>query len=373
MSAERGNMQRREVRRALITGGAGFIGSNLAERLLSMPEVQVRIFDNLSRNGVEKNVEWLRSLPGSDRLQVIKGDVRDARAVEQAASGVTEIYHLAAQVAVTTSVDDPVTDFQVNANGTLNVLEAARRVGEEPFVLYTSTNKVYGSLPGLTIEKQRTRYRATAAGFRGIDERQPLDFHSPYGCSKGTADQYVHDYARIYGLPTVVFRMSCIAGPRQLGNEDQGWVAHFLYSVLGGRTITIYGDGCQVRDVLHVHDLVDAMQAVYREQAGTRGQVYNLGGGIERATSVIEMLEQISSLTGEPLKLVYSKVRPGDQPLYIADTSKLQAHTGWKPRRRLAETLESILDFWNRHVAKGHGEAGKRPAELAPVLQQEVA
>jgi CDP-paratose 2-epimerase len=373
MSAERGNMQRREVRRVLITGGAGFIGSNLAERLLSMPEVQVRIFDNLSRPGVEKNVEWLRSLPGSDRLEVIKGDVRDARAVEQAAKGVTEIYHLAAQVAVTTSVDDPMSDFQVNANGTLNVLEAARRVADEPFVLYTSTNKVYGSLPGLAIEKQKTRYRAADAGFRGVDEAQPLDFHSPYGCSKGTADQYVHDYARIYGMPTVVFRMSCIAGPRQLGNEDQGWVAHFLYSVLSGRTITIYGDGCQVRDVLHVHDLVDAMQAVYREVARTRGQVYNLGGGMERATSVIEMLEQISALTGEPLKLCFSKVRPGDQPLYIADTSKLQAHTGWKPRRGLDDTLESILDFWNRHFAKGHAAIGQRRTDLAPALQQEVA
>lgn len=373
MSAERGNMQRREVRRALITGGAGFIGSNLAERLLSVPGVQVRVFDNLSRPGVEKNLEWLRSLPGSDRLQVIQGDVRDERAVMQAARGVTEIYHLAAQVAVTTSVDDPVTDFQINANGTLNVLEAARRAGEEPFVLYTSTNKVYGSLPGLAIEKEKTRYRAAAAGFRGVDESQPLDFHSPYGCSKGTADQYVHDYARIYGLKTVVFRMSCIAGPRQLGNEDQGWVAHFLYSVLGRQPITIYGDGCQVRDILHVHDLIDAMQAVHRERERTGGQVYNLGGGMQRAVSVIEMLEQISALTGEPLKLNYSKVRPGDQPLYIADTSKLQAHTGWKPRRGLDDTLGSILDFWNRHLAKGRAETASRHGDFASALQQEVA
>lgn len=373
MSVERGKMQRKEVRRALITGGAGFIGSNLAERLLSTPDVHVRVFDNLSRPGVSQNVEWLRSLPGSGRLQVIQGDVRDARAVTQAARGVTEIYHLAAQVAVTTSVDDPVGDFEVNANGTLNVLEAARRCGSEPFVLFTSTNKVYGSLPNLPIEKEKTHYRAIVPGFRGIDESQPLDFHSPYGCSKGTADQYVHDYARIYGLPTVVFRMSCIAGPRQLGNEDQGWVAHFLYSVLGHRAITIYGDGCQVRDILHVHDLIDAMQAVYHAQDGTRGQVYNLGGGMERAASVMEMLEQISALTGEPLKLNYSNVRPGDQPLYIADTAKLQKHTGWKPQRTLRDTLESILNFWNRHLAKPHSELTKDHADLAPALQQEVA
>jgi CDP-paratose 2-epimerase len=366
-------MQRREFRRALITGGAGFIGSNLAERLLSIPDVHVCIFDNLSRPGVARNVEWLRSLPGSERLQVIQGDVRDARAVAEAAHGVTEIYHLAAQVAVTTSVEDPVADFEVNANGTLNVLEAARRSGEDPFVLFTSTNKVYGSLPDLPLEKDKTRYRAMLPGFRGVDESQPLDFHSPYGCSKGTADQYVHDYARIYGLPTVVFRMSCIAGPRQLGNEDQGWVAHFLYSVIGRKPITIYGDGCQMRDILHVHDLVDAMQAVYHAKRRARGEIYNLGGGMERAASVIEMLEQISALTGEPLKLKYSSVRPGDQPLYVADTSKLYSHTGWKPRRSLAETLDSILEFWNRNFGKAHSEPVTTRVDLAPALQQEVA
>jgi CDP-paratose 2-epimerase len=366
-------MQRREARKVLITGGAGFIGSNLAARLLSTPDVHVRIFDNMSRRGVERNVQWLRSLPGHERLQVVEGDVRDAAAVTQAVRGVTEIYHLAAQVAVTTSLDDPMGDFEVNAGGTLNVLEAARRGGNEPFILYTSTNKVYGSLPHLAIQKCKTRYCAAAAGFRGVTEMQPLDFHSPYGCSKGTADQYVHDYARIYGLPTVVFRMSCIAGPRQLGNEDQGWVAHFLYSVLGRKAITIYGDGCQVRDILHVHDLIDAMQAVYHERRRTRGEVYNLGGGMERAVSVMEMLEQISSVTGEPLKLNYSKVRPGDQPLYIADTQKLHGHTGWKPRRSVTDTLESILDFWNEHLAKAHAHAGKTHAGLAHALEQEVA
>ena len=364
-------MQCKEVRRALITGGAGFIGSNLAERLLSSSDVHVRIFDNLSRQGVVHNLDWLRSRAGADRLQIIQGDVRDARAVKQAARGITEIYHLAAQVAVTTSVDDPVSDFEVNANGTLNVLEAARQSGKEPFVLFTSTNKVYGSLPGLAIQIEGSHYRASDAKFRGVSECQPLDFHSPYGCSKGAADQYVHDYARIYGLPTVVFRMSCIAGPRQLGNEDQGWVAHFLYSVLAGRPITIYGDGYQVRDILHVHDLIDAMQAAYAHRDMTGGQVFNLGGGVERAASVIEMLREISRITGRNLNLRYNKVRPGDQPLYIADTAKLASATGWKPRRSLAETLESILDFWTRNHAKVHADI----AAMAPAtaLQQEVA
>lgn len=330
----------------LVTGGAGFIGSNLVERLLAEPETRVRIFDNLSRAGVERNVEWLQSLPQSSRLQVIEGDVRDAAAVRRAVDGASEIYHLAAQVAVTTSVEDPATDFEINAIGTFNVLEAARRSRLNPFLLYTSTNKVYGSLEGVPVELQGTRYCAQQPGFSGVSESAPLDFHSPYGCSKGAADQYVRDYARIYSLPTVVFRMSCIAGPRQFGNEDQGWVAHFLYSVLASRAITIYGDGHQVRDILHVYDLIDAMLAARDALPRTSGEVYNLGGGITRAASVFEMLRSIERMTCEPLHLNYSEVRPGDQPLYIANTAKLERDTGWRARRSLDDTLESIQDFW---------------------------
>jgi CDP-paratose 2-epimerase len=193
-----------------------------------------------------------------------------------------------------------------------------------------------------------TRYRARDTGFKGVGESQPLDFHSPYGCSKGTADQYVRDYGRIFNLPTVVFRMSCIAGPRQFGNEDQGWVAHFLYSVLAGRTITIYGDGLQVRDILHVHDLVDAMMKVRNSNCTPGGKIYNLGGGLGRAVSVIEMLRAIEVETGGTLHLSYKEVRPGDQPLYISDTAKLERETGWQPRRSVADILESIHTFW-RH------------------------
>ena len=330
----------------LITGGAGFIGSNLAERLLLEPETRVRIFDNMARAGVARNVEWLRSLPQSCRLQVMEGDVRDAVAVRRAVDGVSEIYHLAAQVAVTTSVEDPASDFEVNAAGTFHVLEAARRSRWKPFLLFTSTNKVYGSLETLPVELQGTRYCSQQPGFNGVSETAPLDFHSPYGCSKGSADQYVRDYARIYDLPTVVFRMSCIAGPRQFGNEDQGWVAHFLYSALAGRSITVYGDGHQVRDILHVHDLIDAMTAARDALPRTRGEVYNLGGGISRAASVVEMLRSIERMTGEPLHLNYSEVRPGDQPLYIADTTKLERDTGWRARRSLGDTLQSIHEFW---------------------------
>jgi CDP-paratose 2-epimerase len=339
-----------QERTALITGGAGFIGSNLAERLLGDADVRVRVFDNLSRRGVLHNLDWLRSRADvGHRLEIIEGDVRDAAAVKAAVRGVTEIYHLAAQVAVTTSLDDPASDFEVNALGTLNVLEAARSSGRNPFVLFTSTNKVYGSLERVPVAVEGSRYRATDSMFCGVKEDEPLDFHSPYGCSKGAADQYVRDYARIYGLPTVVFRMSCIAGPRQFGNEDQGWLAHFLYSVLSESPITIYGDGYQVRDVLHVHDLLNAMQAVRSHLNITRGEIYNLGGGMERVVSVIELLRRIEARTGRPLRLEYDAVRAGDQPLYVSDTGKLHRHTGWRSHRSLDRILDDIHSFWKEN------------------------
>lgn len=342
-------MSKGTTRIALITGGAGFIGSNLAERLLSEGNVQVRVFDNMSRRGVQHNVAWLQSLASGSRLEVVRGDVRDAADVRNAILGVTEIYHFAAQVAVTTSVENPANDFGINALGTFNVLEAARLSEHRPFLLYTSSNKVYGSLESVSVEVAGSRYRAQQRAFRGVNEHERLDFHSPYGCSKGAADQYVRDYARIYNLPTVVFRMSCIAGPRQFGNEDQGWVAHFLYSVLNEHPITIYGNGFQVRDVLHVQDLLDAIQAARTAVQRTRGEVYNVGGGIERTVSVIEMLREIERRTGLPLHLEYSPVRPGDQPLYISDTHKLQLHTGWKPTRSMACIYDDIQQFWRRN------------------------
>lgn len=366
-------MKRESARFVLITGGAGFIGSNLAERLLSEPETRVRVFDNFSRNGVMHNVRWLRSLPGSSRLEIMRGDVRDSRAVRQAVLGVSEIYHLAAQVAVTTSIDDPSTDFATNACGTLNLLEAARSTNRKPFFLYTSTNKVYGSLKRLAVAAEGTHYRAALNGFHGIDESEPLDFHSPYGCSKGTADQYVHDYARIYDLPTVVFRMSCIAGPRQFGNEDQGWVAHFLYSVLNGKPITVYGDGYQVRDILHVHDLIDAMMAARRGVERTRGQVFNLGGGMDRALSVLEMLHAIERKTAKQLRLRYSAVRPGDQPLYVSNTAKLERMAGWRARRSIAQILDSIQKFWLQNHENLATFPAARLEPAAAAFKMEVA
>ena len=369
-TVHKGDRSNKTMRTAVITGGAGFVGSNLAESLLAEADTRVRIFDNFSRRGVEKNVAWLRRLPGSDRLEIVKGDVRDFRKVRQAISDASEIYHLAAQVAVTTSVDDPATDFAVNAQGTFHVLEAARQSRRRPFLLFTSTNKVYGALKSMAVEAEGTRYRVADPRFRGVTEDEPLDFHSPYGCSKGAADQYVRDYARIYNLPTVVFRMSCIAGPRQFGTEDQGWVAHFLYSALENRPITVYGSGLQVRDVLHVKDLVEAMRAVRDNLAHTRAQIYNVGGGGERAISVSEMLREIELRTDRPLRVEHASERPGDQPLYISETAKLERDTGWRPRRSLAEVLQDIHEFW----LQSHSRPATAPGVLSPaLLKQEAA
>jgi len=273
-------------RSVLIFGGAGFVGSNWASHLLKNTNARVHIFDNLSRRGVHQNLEWLRREWGNpERLKVTVGDIRDATSVKRAVQDASEIYHFAAQVAVTTSVADPREDFEVNALGTLNILEAARKSGRQPFILFTSTNKVYGNLSSKQLVLTGQRY--CTLDEKGVNESQPLDLYSPYGCSKGTADQYVHDYSRMFALPTVVFRMSCIAGPRQFGNEDQGWVAHFLYSALEGRSLTIYGDGRQVRDVLSVKDLVLAFERVRARMEKTAGQIYNVGGGIKNSVSLL--------------------------------------------------------------------------------------
>jgi CDP-paratose 2-epimerase len=332
------------TRSVLIFGGAGFVGSNWAHHLLTNTDAQVHIFDNLSRGKVKHNLQWLQKLAqGTRRLRVTVADVRDAHAVEKAAATATEIYHFAAQVAVTTSLDDPRNDFEVNAGGTLNVLEAARRSGNRPFVLFTSTNKVYGKIgPVEAASARAARYERHA-----VRESQPLDFYSPYGCSKGTADQYVHDYARIYNLPTVVFRMSCIAGPRQFGNEDQGWVAHFIYSALQGKSLSIYGDGHQVRDVLAVQDLLRAFAAAYEHRTITAGQVYNLGGGPNNATSLLELVNAIERALHIRLKYRFRPARPGDQPIYITDFSKFSEHTNWHPEIRLSQTIDDISQWYH--------------------------
>jgi CDP-paratose 2-epimerase len=320
------------VRRpVLITGGAGFIGTNLAHRLLSSG-VPVLVYDNLSRPGVEQNLRWLCETHGA-LVQVEVADTRDTEAVHRAVARASHVFHFAAQVAVTTSLADPVHDFDVNARGTLNVLEAIRKRPDPPTLVFTSTNKVYGGLDDVPLTNGR-RYQPADRKLReeGICEARRLDFHSPYGCSKGTADQYILDYARTFGLAAVVFRMSCIYGPHQHGTEDQGWVAHFLLRAIEREPIVIYGDGDQVRDVLFVEDLVDAFLAAQAQIDTVKGQAFNIGGGPPNTTSLLELIELIERLHGSRPAVSYEPWRPGDQRYYVSNTGKFRTATGWSPR-----------------------------------------
>jgi CDP-paratose 2-epimerase len=331
----------------LITGGCGFIGSNLAAYLLTQG-VRVRVFDSLARPGSERNAAWLASLNHS-QLEVVQGDVRDSAAVAAAMLGVQTVVHLAAQVAVTRSVEQPRYDFEVNALGTLNVLEAARSMPTPPLIIYTSTNKVYGDTRQIVIEETDTRY-IYADRRAGIDENLPLDFHSPYGCSKGSADQYVLDYARIYGVPGVVLRMSCIYGPHQFGNEDQGWVAHFLIRALAQQPITIYGNGKQVRDLLYVDDLLRLFWMIHRNPTAAVGHAFNIGGGAERTISIWrEFAPLIAQYTHTELSVSYGEWRPGDQRVYISDIGKAQAVLGWQPQVSIADGVQRMQAWLRAH------------------------
>jgi len=364
-------MRKHEGRSVTIFGGAGFIGSNLAHSLLTTTDARVHVFDNLSRTGVHHNLQWLKRAAGkSGRLQVTLGDIRDQRLVERAVSQASEIYQLAAQVAVTTSVEDPRLDFETNLAGTFNVLDAARRSGNNPFLAFTSTNKVYGDL-GLG-EPMVNGRRYFIPHHTGINEEQPLDFHSPYGCSKGAADQYVRDFGRVYGLPTVVLLLSCVAGPRQFGTEDQGWLAHFVYSALQGQPVTIYGDGRQVRDVLCVDDLVRAFEALRKNIDITHAGIYNLGGGLENTTSLLELIDELQRLTGRRLECFCGERRVGDQAIYITDNSKIERDTGWKPEVPLEKTIQLLQRFWeeNRDVLSVHRQAAAAPVATFAVATE---
>jgi CDP-paratose 2-epimerase len=332
----------------ILTGGAGFIGSNVSAAFLSDGH-RVTIFDNLTRPGSERNLEWLRSQAPHGALRFVEGDVRDADLVRSVvgADDVHLVFHFAAQTAVTTSVTAPREDLEINVLGTHNVLEAVRQSKAlvPPMLFFTSTNKVYGSLPKRQAIEAATRYRFAESSVdrRGISEQEPLDFHSPYGCSKGAADQYVHDYARIYHLRTVVFRMSCIYGPRQFGNEDQGWVAHFMLSIAAGKPLTIYGNGKQVRDLLFVDDLVRAFKLATLHIDRAAGNVYNMGGGPANSISIWQELRpRLERLAGHPLLVEMDTWRPGDQPVYISNTRKAESDFGWQPRVSVDEGLRRL-------------------------------
>jgi CDP-paratose 2-epimerase len=333
----------------LITGGAGFIGCNLTAHFVRAGHT-VAIFDNFSRRGSEANLAWLREVV-EDGIAVVRGDVRDAEAITKAARGQAAIFHLAGQVTVTTSVTNPREDFESNALGTFNALEAARAAGTNPIFIYTSTNKVYGGMEAAKIVDLGQRY-----GFadlpNGVPETWPLDFHSPYGNSKGCGDQYTHDYHRIYGLPTVVFRQSSIYGPRQFGVEDQGWLAFLAICAATGRPITIYGDGKQVRDLLYVDDLARAFELAMQNIHRTAGQVYNIGGGPERTLSIwTETGPLLELLAGRALEARYGDWRPGDQRVYISDIAKAKAEFGWEPQVTPAEGLKRLWHWIVRHRA----------------------
>ncbi|MFL5236776.1 MAG: NAD-dependent epimerase/dehydratase family protein [Rhizomicrobium sp.] len=331
----------------LITGGSGFVGCNLADRLCSDGQ-PVLLYDNLSRAGVEQNAAWLRQQHG-DLVQLQVGDIRDSQSLAEAAQHASAVFHLAAQVAVTSSLTSPIHDFEINARGTLNLLESLRGMSTPPPVFFTSTNKVYGHLDEVALHLKGDRYQPDDPEIRanGISEKQVLDFYSPYGCSKGAADQYILDYARTFGLPAVVFRMSCIYGPHQFGTEDQGWVAHFLIQAMKNRPITLYGDGKQVRDVLFVEDLVDAFLLARKNIRRLSGQVFNLGGGPRNTTSLLELLDWITELEGERPNVSWGNWRPGDQRYYVSNFSKFQTATGWQPRVGMREGVER-LHAWLR-------------------------
>ena len=347
------NADRAMEKRYLITGGAGFIGSNYVARLLDRGE-QVVVYDNLSRPGAAKNIAWLHDSFGEESFSLVVADVRDAAAITAEASRAEVILHLASQVAVTTSVREPREDFEINALGTFNILEAARLSPTNPIVIYASTNKVYGGMEQVAVREAETRYEYADLP-HGVPETFPLDFHSPYGCSKGAGDQYARDYFRIYGLRTVVMRQSCIMGPRQFGVEDQGWVAWFLIAGLTGRPVTIYGDGKQVRDVLYIQDLLEAYDLAIERIDAAAGQILNIGGGPGNTLSIWQefgpLLEEI---LGFSLPHTRGDWRPGDQKIFVSDIRKAAQILGWSPKVgvregvvHLAAWVQANLDLFS--------------------------
>jgi CDP-paratose 2-epimerase len=333
------------VAEALITGGAGFIGSNLAWRLLQEGHA-VTVLDDLSRPGSERNIRWLQD---GFAVRFIRGDINQPEALSRAMEGAQRVYHLAGQTAVTASIGDPEADFQANAAGTLRVLEAARRLPDDPVFVYASTNKVYGSLESQRIEERDGRYRLCDYP-EGVPETFPLDFHSPYGCSKGAGDQYARDYFRTYGLRTVVLRQSCIYGPRQFGTAGQGWLAWLATCALEGRPIRIFGDGRQVRDVLYIDDLLDAYEAVVRGIDRAAGEVFNVGGGPANAIAVwTDAARLLEEALGCRFTASFGDWRLGDQRVYVSDTRKLRDLTGWAPRIDPARGIR-LLAGWLRET-----------------------
>lgn len=329
--------------KTLVIGGAGFIGCQVADHSLNKND-QVTVMDNFSRPGTLDNIRWLEAKHGK-KLRIIPADIRmDNRILQEETADVDIVFHMAAQVAVTTSIINPREDFEMNALGTVNVLEAVRQSPNNPILIFASTNKVYGSLEDVTLVEREKRYEFKELK-KGINEEHTLDFHSPYGCSKGAADQYVRDYYRIYGLKTITFRQSCIYGPRQFGIEDQGWVAHFAITALLNRALTIYGDGKQIRDVLEIKDLIGAYELAIDQIAITQGQIYNIGGGPNNQLSLLELICYLEELLGKKITYQFAEWRAGDQKIFVADISKAKKDFAWEPKITYTDGIKGLVEW----------------------------
>lgn len=335
------------AQRLLITGGCGFIGTNLADYFANQGW-NVTVLDNLSRRGVIENLHWLQEK--HPNITFAHADIRtDLKTLSREVASTDAIFHFASQVAVTTSWENPREDFEINAIGTLNILEAIRSQKVNPALLYASTNKVYGGMEDISVTLAGERYVYEHLP-EGIPETRLLDFHSPYGCSKGTADQYIRDYARMYGLRTVVMRQSCIYGPRQYGITDQGWVAWFMVAACSGQSLTVYGDGKQTRDILYITDLARAYEAALTQIDNVSGQIFNIGGGARNTLSVLELLQYLENKLGHPVPYEFANWRPGDQPCYISDISKAHHVLGWRPQIGTDEGLNRLLEWVQNHL-----------------------
>lgn len=332
-------------KRIFISGGAGFIGCNVAKYYLDKGDTVV-VYDNLSRSGAELNLKWLKKDKNKSNFKFINGDIRDFKKLNKSMSNFDIIYHMAAQVAVTTSMEDPRSDFEINALGTFNMLEAFRLKSPKAIFLYASTNKVYGNLEDLNCVVKKGRYVFANKNYKnGVSEERGIDFHSPYGCSKGAGDQYVRDYGRVFNLKTIVFRQSCIYGQRQFGNEDQGWVMHFVRSIIDNKSLKIYGDGMQVRDILHIDDLINAYVSAIKNIKIANGNIYNIGGGLANSVSLLELFSILSKVVPNKIKYSFNDWREGDQKIYISDNSKLKKELNWKPIINIEKGIDKLINW----------------------------